>query len=254
MKTIPNGYWNQGTFIMKRNTVTRRAFTLIELIAVVVILAILSGVALPKYFDYAADAKKSACKGALGGVRAAIANFYANSAIAGTATYPTLAELETVGTVLQEQIPENPYQTDFDVIAAVWASPPPVLGSEGEPDHSHEDRRCAGRTQLPGSPQAAWSASGSNPTAGPGDPRARAAAGTGAQLNAREREDGGPAAAPVLPAAGRTRRDQRAAPSLGGRRRRGDGPANTTPDRSPASQAAIVAATATHATASPSST
>ena len=62
---------------------TRRGFTLIELIAVVV-LAILAGVALPKYFDYAAQAKVSACKGALGGVRSAIANFYANVVQRGT--------------------------------------------------------------------------------------------------------------------------------------------------------------------------
>ena len=62
----------------------RTGFTLIELIAVIVVLAILAGVALPKYFDYSANAKASSCKGTLGGVRAGIANFYANSAVSGT--------------------------------------------------------------------------------------------------------------------------------------------------------------------------
>ena len=53
----------------------RKGFTLIELIAVIVVLAILAGVALPKYFDYSANAKTSACKGTLGGIRAGIKAF-----------------------------------------------------------------------------------------------------------------------------------------------------------------------------------
>ena len=108
------------------------AFTLIELIAVIVVLAILSGVALPKFYDYSAKAKESACKGALGGVRAGISNYYANQAISGTAAYPTLLQLETLGTVMQEVIPDNPYNGSNDVAAATWdANDPPVDGTEG---------------------------------------------------------------------------------------------------------------------------
>jgi prepilin-type N-terminal cleavage/methylation domain-containing protein len=110
----------------------RNAFTLIELIAVIVVLAILAGVALPKYFDHTARAKESACNGALGGVRAGIANFYANSAISGAPAYPTLEQLETTGTVMQEPIPNNPYKGNNDIAAATWdADDPPVSGSEG---------------------------------------------------------------------------------------------------------------------------
>ncbi|MCP3905444.1 MAG: prepilin-type N-terminal cleavage/methylation domain-containing protein [Planctomycetes bacterium] len=90
----------------------RKGFTLVELMAVIVILAILAGVALPKYFDYAQQAKDASVKGTLGGVRAGCANFYANTAITGaTAAYPTLAQLETVGDVMQEAVPDNPYDT-----------------------------------------------------------------------------------------------------------------------------------------------
>src|SRR4029077_9339667 len=66
---------------LARRSPVARAFTLIELIVVIVVLAILAGVAIPKYIDYTSNAKASATRGVLGGVRSAIANFYANSAL-----------------------------------------------------------------------------------------------------------------------------------------------------------------------------
>lgn len=117
---------------MNRKYSPRRAFTLIELIAVIVVLAILAGVALPKYFDYAAQAKVSAVKGVLGGVRAGVANFYANAALSGTAAYPTLVQLQTVGTVMQEILPQNPYKSSATIVAATYdSSSPPVSGAAG---------------------------------------------------------------------------------------------------------------------------
>src|SRR5205809_925843 len=109
-----------------------RAFTLIELIAVIVVLAILSGVAIPKYFDYAVKAKESSAKGILGGVRSAVANFYANSVVnTGAAAYPTLVQMQTTGTVMQEVMPPNPYNNSAAIAAAVWAAAPPVSGANG---------------------------------------------------------------------------------------------------------------------------
>ena len=107
-----------------------KAFTLVELI---VVLAILSGVAIPKYFDYAAKAKESACKATLGAVRSAIANFYANTLVNnGTAAYPTLVQMQTTGTVMQETLAANPYNNSSTIAAATYsASAPPTTGNAG---------------------------------------------------------------------------------------------------------------------------
>lgn len=97
------------------------AFTMVELIAVIVVLAVLSGVALPKYLDYSARARSSALQGSLGEIRSGISGFYASAAMDGAPAYPTLTELTTPGTVLREPLPNNPYSGLGTVVAVTRA-------------------------------------------------------------------------------------------------------------------------------------
>lgn len=54
----------------------RRAFTLVELIVVIVVLAILSGAAIVRYYDYGEKAKQSADMGSLGAINEALNQRY----------------------------------------------------------------------------------------------------------------------------------------------------------------------------------
>ncbi len=91
----------------------QRGFTLIELVIIIVILGIISAVAIPKYVDMVSEARKSATKGALGGLRSAVSIYYANTALTtNTATWPPIDSVRTVGVVMAQSMPKNPYQPE----------------------------------------------------------------------------------------------------------------------------------------------
>jgi len=119
----------QQSKVKRANQRQAGGFTLIELVTVIVILGVLSVVAIPVYLDYSVDAKFSACRGALGAMRTAIANYHAYSLTeaggGGAATFPAVSDLTTRGVVLADVVPPNPFDTD--------GTPNNVVDASGQP-------------------------------------------------------------------------------------------------------------------------
>jgi prepilin-type N-terminal cleavage/methylation domain-containing protein len=65
--------------MLKKNLKNQKGFTLIEIIAVLVILGILAAVAIPKFLDLQNDAKKAAARGFVASGQSAISMGYASN-------------------------------------------------------------------------------------------------------------------------------------------------------------------------------
>jgi prepilin-type N-terminal cleavage/methylation domain-containing protein len=86
----------------------RKAFSLLEIMVVVIVIGILAAVVVPRFAKAGDDARTASTESVLGSVRASVASFRTAAVIAGTDPYPTLQQL-TGGTVVRFDLPANPF-------------------------------------------------------------------------------------------------------------------------------------------------
>jgi len=75
--------------MFKKKLKNQKGFTLIEIIAVLVILGILAAVAVPKYVDMQDEARKKAAQGAVAEVKGRLSNGYAKYLLINNGAQPT---------------------------------------------------------------------------------------------------------------------------------------------------------------------
>lgn len=111
----------------------RAAFTMLEVMVVVTIIAILAAVVVPRFGGLSDDARSSAALTSLGGVRTSLSAYRTRRVIAGEDPYPALADLLAEGTVMQRGMPANPYTglTSVQEVSEAQADARQVSSPEG---------------------------------------------------------------------------------------------------------------------------
>ena len=110
----------------------RKAFTMIELIFVIVILGILAAVAIPKFVNVSEDAKIAAEQGTAGGVRSGIAVLYGKALIVNPAVVAGATATVTSGNV-SWTVNSNLYPVSLDTSAATAVTATAVTASVTNP-------------------------------------------------------------------------------------------------------------------------
>lgn len=109
-----------------------KAFSMIELMVVVVILGILAAVVVPRFAGATEHARTASTESTVAAVRASIAAFRTAAVIAGDEPFPTIAEL-TDGTAVRFDIPANPFtgSTGVQTVSEAQARDRAVFNTAG---------------------------------------------------------------------------------------------------------------------------
>ncbi len=83
------------------HTRSRRGFTLVELIAVIVVLAVMAGIAIPKYIDSSVKAKEAADVAAIAGITSAMQMAFFDHQLNNAPSSEYITSVNSVGTIME---------------------------------------------------------------------------------------------------------------------------------------------------------
>jgi type II secretory pathway pseudopilin PulG len=90
-------------------TMTRRAYSLAEILFVVVTLGVVAAVVVPQFAGASDDERSTNAEIVIAGVRTSITAYRSRAVRRGADPFPSLNDLTTPGIVLMEAVPENPF-------------------------------------------------------------------------------------------------------------------------------------------------
>jgi general secretion pathway protein G len=116
----------------QRASYKRAAFSLVELVVVVLIIGILAAVAAPRMFDTAGEARDNATKASLGIIRDSIELYRSqNGTYPPAATFTTAIKPYIKGTFPKVQTTTVPSSNQNNTVAASTANPITAVGTAG---------------------------------------------------------------------------------------------------------------------------